>query len=258
MEEEIKKEGNKEKKVNFLCKKEVWISGLIGLVIGAGIMCIIALLGLPNFGHEVVAKFKGGKITKAQVYNYMEEYDISSELLQVSESKLLEKKYKLTEKQKQEINEEIESILEQYKTDDSSEEDILKMIGFKTREQLTQYLEESYRRELCVIDYLKTKISKEEIEAKYIEMDEENRPSYEEAEKEIIETLAEDLGIDTQYAVYKALIDLGEEFKLSFKDKDMQKQYEEYREQINELIGENTSEDDENELDINSINIEEK
>ena len=255
MNEDVKKEENMKKKDNFLKKKEVWISGIIGLVLGVGIMCLMALLGLPNFGHEVVAKFKGGKITEAEVYDYMEKYDISSQLLQVSESKLLDRKYKLTEKQKQEINDEINSVIEQYKTDDKSEEEIYKMIGFKSREQLVAYLEESYKRELCVIDYLKTKISKEDIEAAYNEMAEENRPSFEDAEKEIIETLAEDLDIDTQFAVYKALIDLGQEYGLKFKDKDMQKQYEEYRDQINALI---SNDSEESETEANSLSLEEE
>ena len=327
-------EENKEKN-NYLKKKEIWISSMIGLVLGLIIMYLIAFFGIPGFGHETVATFKGGKITKTQVYNEAEKYDMSSYALEAAQNKLLEKKYKLTEKQKQEIKDEVKSILDQYMANGSSEEDALELMGLNSKDQLMKYLEESYRRELCAIDYLKTTIAKEEIEnyynendiygeiktkhilvrvtddvtdeqaldtvnkileelksgksfddvekeydeeiiveevkfdsfsayqfdAAYVEasknlekdtyttepvktsygyhiiycIDKEQKPALEDVEGDIVEILAEDLDMDVEYAVYKALVNLGEEYNLKFNDKNMQEQYELYCAQIKAL-----------------------
>lgn len=321
-------------KINFFKKKEIWISGIVGLVIGGALIYLLGILGLPGLGHKTIATFKGGKITENEVYKEMEKYDISSYKLQIAEDKILEKKYKLTEDQKKEVSENVEKVLNTYKEYYGiSEEDAIEKSGFKSKDELIKYFESDYRKNLCTLDYLKTIISEEDIENYYNENDiygkistkhilvqtseditdkealatakeiieklksgksfddvaneyngkakvenvdfdsfseaeleenyvksskglekdsyttepvktsfgyhviycvnKEDKPSLENVKDDILEKLGNELdSTGTGYITYQALINLGKEFNLKFKEKDMQENYENYSKQI--------------------------
>ena len=65
--------------ISILKKKEIWISGVIGLVLGAAIICLLSILGVPGLGNETIAKYKGGKVTENSLYKEMQKSDKSDE-----------------------------------------------------------------------------------------------------------------------------------------------------------------------------------
>ena len=321
-EKELKEQDNlsgREKKEIFsvLKKKEVWISGIIGLVLGAGLLFVLSILGVPGLGNETVAKFKGGRISENDLYKEMEKYYPVTYTLESIDKEILTKKYKLTDEQKQEIEEEAKSILEMYEMYYGyTEEAFLEENGFKSKEEFIEYVELDYRRNLYCVEYFKTLIPAEDIEnyynenvefgeiktkhmlvqvsddmtdanalklaneivaklkegtsfddvaaeyadkiiseevdfdsfnsstlaAEYINaskelekdtytqtpvktsfgyhiiycVNKEDKPSFEQAEKDIVEVLAQDSEAEDQYVRYKALIKLREEYKLKF------------------------------------------
>lgn len=168
-DENNKKDETKKKgKVNFFKKKEVWISGLVGLIIGGLLVYLLAILGLPGLGHETIVKFKGGSVTKNELYNEMRKYYPISYVLELADSSILEKMYNLTDEQKEEISEEADSILSMYKTYYGyTEEGFLDENGFESKEEFVDYLQLDYRRNLYCIDYFKTLLAEEDIETYY-------------------------------------------------------------------------------------------
>ncbi len=168
-EESNKKNGTqKEKKINFFKKKEIWISVIIGLVLGAAIIYLLGILGIPGLGHETIMTFKGGRITSNEIYNEMEKYFPISYVLELADKEILNDMYKLTDEQKQEINEEANSILNMYETYYGyTEENFLEENGFKTKDEFIEYMELDYKRNLYCIDYFKTLIPEEDINNYY-------------------------------------------------------------------------------------------
>lgn len=174
-EKEIKQEESnkdeaikdKKKKLNFLKKKEIWISGIIGLILGGVLIYLLGILGFPGLGHETVITFKGGKITKNKLYDEMEKYYPISYVLEISDKAILDKIYNLTEEQEKEVNEQVDSILNMYKLYGYTEEEFLSENGFETKEDFTEYMKLDYKRNLCCIDYFKTLIPTEDIENYY-------------------------------------------------------------------------------------------
>lgn len=347
-EKEVKEENNKDgavkekkKKFNFLKKKEIWISGAIGLIIGGALIYLLGILGIHGLGHETIATFKGGKLTKNEMYNEMEKQFPISYVLELTDKEILEKIYDLTDEQKEEIDEQANSILTMYQNYGYTEEQFLEENGFKTKEDFVEYMEFDFRRNLCVIDYYKTLLPKEDIEnyyndnvygeintkhmlvavsdtvtdkqalataneilaklkagtsfddvaneykdkitvenvdfdsfnesslakeyvdaSKKLEKDtyttkavktefgyhiiycinKNDKPSLDEVENDIVEVLGKDLENEDQYIRYKALIKLREDKKLKFKNKELEKEYEDYCEQVNSASSTTTAE----------------
>lgn len=61
----------------------------------------------------------------------------------------------------------------------------------------------------------------------------EEKPTFEQAENDIVEELGKDLESEDQYIRYKALIKLREDNKLTFKDSKFKEEYKEYCDQVN-------------------------
>lgn len=161
MEEEKVKE-------NLLKKKEVWISLLIGLVIGGLIIYLLGTFGIMKMGNEIVATFKGGKVREDALYKEMKKSYPVSYVLELVDSKILEKQYKLTEEQENEINEQANSLISLYQTNYGySEEEFLSSNGFNTKDEFVNYLKLDYRRNLYCVDYFKTLVEKKDIEEYY-------------------------------------------------------------------------------------------
>ncbi len=330
---EEKKENGFLKKI--FKKKEIWISGLVGLVIGGALIYLLGILGLPGLGHETIAKFKGGKITKTEMYNKMNKYFPIDYILEEIDLEILRDKYILTEEQNKEIEEEIDSILNMYGIYYGyTEEEFLEQNGFDSKADFVDYLELDYKRNLYCIDYFKTLIPQEDIQNYYNEnvdeeintkhilvevsedvteeqalskaneildklnsgisfddvvseyedeiiseevdvdmfsqnslveeyitasralekdtytkepvktefgyhiiycIDKKDKPSLKEVENDIVEILGEDLEAEDQYIKYKALIKLREDAKLKFTNKDLEEEYEDYCEEINNM-----------------------
>lgn len=169
MEEENLSGKEKKKVFTVFKKKEVWISGIIGLILGAAILYLLMTLGIPGLGNETVAKFKGGKISENTLYKDMKEHYPIVYVLESIDEEILTKKYELTDEQEEEIKEEVESILKMYSLYGYTEEAFLEESGFTSKDDFINYLELDYRRNLYCIDYFKTLIPSEDIENFYNE-----------------------------------------------------------------------------------------
>ena len=170
MEDENLSGKEKNKVISILKKKEIWISGVIGLVLGAAIICLLSILGVPGLGNETIAKYKGGKITEKTLYKDMEKYYSVSYILESIDANILKEIYELTDEQKQEIEDEANSILDMYELYYGyTEEAFLEENGFESKDDFINYLQLDYRRNLYCIDYFKTLIPSEDIKNYYNE-----------------------------------------------------------------------------------------
>lgn len=70
---------------------------------------ILALSACSSGDKEVIAKTDAGDVTKGELYTYMKKTAGASALTQLAQEKVLDKKYKVTDK-------EVENKLKEYKT----------------------------------------------------------------------------------------------------------------------------------------------
>lgn len=161
MEEEKVKE-------NLFKKKEIWISLIIGLIIGGLIIFLLGTFGIMKMGNGTVATFKGGKVTENTLYKEMKKSYPVTYVLELVDGKILEKQYKLTEEQETEIKEQADSLIAIYQANYGySEEEFLSSNGFETKDEFVNYLKLDYRRNLYCVDYFKTILDKKDIEEYY-------------------------------------------------------------------------------------------
>ena len=166
MEDKVIKEGKK----SIFSKKEVWISGVIGLILGAAIVVGLYFVGIPKFGNETIATVKGGSIKKDELYSEMKKAYSVNYALDLVDKAILKNKYKLTDDQKKEVEEQADYYLTTYQTYYGyTEEQFLSENGFSTKDEFVEYLTLNYKRDLYYIDYLKTKIEQDKIQAYYDE-----------------------------------------------------------------------------------------
>ena len=324
---------NENKKVTSIFKKkEVWIFLFIGILIGGILTYLLGLnsiIGLSK--NDTIATVKNGKISEIELYQEMKKTYPVDYVLDLVDKAILDKKYKLTDEQNQEIEDQVDQILTQYQNYGYTEEQFLSGNGFESRDDFKTYLELDYKRNLYLIDYFKTLIPQENIEnyynenvygeintkhilvqvtdsvtdedakklaseiieklngganfddvakeygdkvifeelgyngfnsslvTEYVEasktlengtyskepvktsygyhviyrIDQKEKPTFEEAQNDIVEILAQDLEAEDQYIRYKALIKLREDNKLEFKDDKYKQEYQEYCDQVN-------------------------
>lgn len=170
-EKELKEQDNlsgREKKCIFK-KKEIWISGIIGIVLGAVLIYVFAVLGILGLNQDkTLVSFEGGKVTENDLYNELKKYGINYALELVDEE-ILNVKYELTDEQKEESKQEAESILAMYEMYGYTEETFLSENGFESKDDFIEYMEFDYKRNLACLDYFKTLIPVEDIENYYNE-----------------------------------------------------------------------------------------
>ncbi|MBO4815833.1 MAG: peptidylprolyl isomerase [Clostridia bacterium] len=156
-----------EKKKSILKKKEIWISIIIGIIIGAGLLFAIQLIpDVGKIGGTIVSS-KAGNVTKNDLYDQMRKSYPVSYVLELIDKPILEKKYKLTDEQEKEIEEQVETILKQYEAYGYTEETFCEENGFENKEDFTNYMKLDYRRNLYCIDYFKTLLTDGQIEEYY-------------------------------------------------------------------------------------------
>lgn len=170
MEQENLSGKEKGKFSSVLKKKEIWISGVIGIIIGGLLIYLLGIIGVPGLGNQTIATMKSGKITENSLYKEMKKYYPVSYVLELIDDKILEKKYELTDEQKKEIDDQVNNYLSTYQSYYGyTEEQFLEENGFETKDEFKDYLTLDYKRNLYYIDYLKTKFSEEEINKYYEE-----------------------------------------------------------------------------------------
>ena len=136
MEEKVIKEGKK----SVFAKKEVWISGIIGLLLGAAIIILLYVIGVPGFGNETIATVKGKSIKKNDIYNEIKKANSVNYALDVVDSAILKNKYKLTSDQEKEIQDQADYYISTYQTYYGyEEEEFLKENGFESKEDFDAY-----------------------------------------------------------------------------------------------------------------------
>ena len=170
MEEENLKGKEKGNFLKVFKKKEIWISGIIGILIGGLLIYLIGVIGVPGFGNETVATMKTGKITKNNLYKEMKKYYPISYMLELVDYSILKDKYELNDEQNSEIDEQVDYYLNMYQTYYGyTEEEFLSENGFESKEKFKEYLTLDYKRDLYFTDYLKTIVTEEEIDNYYNE-----------------------------------------------------------------------------------------
>jgi len=157
MEEKEKKDGLK----GFI-KKEVLISLVVGLLIGAGIMFFL------NGGF--VAKVGGKFITTKNLYNKMKDYYSINLALEDIDAEILNKKYNLEQEEIDEIKKMADGYIGQYEQYGYTKEDFLKENGFKDYDAFVSYLSTDYKRTIYYYDYLETQLEENAVKTKYDEV----------------------------------------------------------------------------------------
>jgi len=171
MKEENLSGREKKKGLAIFKKKEIWISGIIGILIGAALIYLLGLFGVPGLGNETIATIKTGNISKNDLYKEMKKYYPVTYALELVDKSILEEKYKLPEVQNKEIEEQVNIILNQYQAYGYTEETFLEENGFESKQEFIDYMTLDYKRNLACIDYFKTIISEEDIQNYYNEND---------------------------------------------------------------------------------------
>lgn len=166
----IKGETNKENKPfkKLFSKKEIWLAGGVGLILGGLIVFLLGVFGVPGLGgNESVVSFKGGKVSKNELYSDMAKKYSISYVLELADKEILDDMYTLTDKQNEEINKQVESILSMYESYGYDEASFLEENGFESKEDFTNYLELDYKRNLYCIEYFKPLLNEEDINNYY-------------------------------------------------------------------------------------------
>ena len=160
--EENKKENEKENILKKLLKKEIIISLVVGLILGLIIMFFV------NGG--IVARVGGQLVTAKSLYNDMKDYYSISLVLEDIDEKILDKKYQLSEEDKNYIKETADGYISQYEEYGYTEEDFLTENGFSNYEDFCKYLETDYKRTIYFYDTLeKTKLGSDDVKNYYNE-----------------------------------------------------------------------------------------
>ena len=177
--------GENEKK-GLLKEKKIWISCLIGIALGMIILFTISMLFdfsitrkvkkiksnakvlLHGIKNDTVAVLEDESISQTELYNDMKKYYDIDAFIDFIDSRILNKKYTLTEEQQKEVKDQAEEIIEQYSLYyGQTEADFLESHRFESKDDFITYLELDYKRNLYYLDYLRTVISKKEIEDYY-------------------------------------------------------------------------------------------
>lgn len=171
MEEENLSGREKKKGLVIFKKKEIWISVIIGILIGAALIYLLGLLGVPGLGNKTIATIKTGNISKNDLYKEMKKYYPVTYALELVDKSILEEKYELTEEQNKEIEEQVNVILTQYQAYGYTEETFLQENGFESKQEFIDYMTLDYKRNLACLEYFKTIIPEEDVQNYYNEND---------------------------------------------------------------------------------------
>ena len=122
-------------------------------------------------GKEAVVTLKGDDIAVDDLYNAVKEKYALNALLDLIDTEILNKKYKDTKESKQEVQDEIDTMVQQYGGGDESKllEQTWSAWGIDTMDELTDYMTLQYKRNKAVEDYAKSLVSDSDIEDYYDE-----------------------------------------------------------------------------------------
>lgn len=159
--EEKKEEIKEENVLKKLLKKEIVISLVVGLLLGL----IIMFFAKGGFAAIV----NGKVITTGSLYNKMKDYYSINLVLEDVDTKILNKKYKLSEDELNEIKETADNYIKQYANYGYTQEQFLEENGFEDYDEFLEYLEIDYKRTIYFYDYLETKLEENVVKNYYDE-----------------------------------------------------------------------------------------
>ena len=175
--EETKKVSSKKnddkvmKFIEFVDKYRLAIYGVIGGILATLFVVILIWpdrIAKLEEGTEPVAEIDGLVVTADDLYEDMKQiYSISS-LLDKIDNNILVEKYPEDDEMNDEVEEQATNYYNMYKSYYGMEkEDFLTRNGFGSKKAFLEYLKLQYRRNKYTEDYIKTKISDDEIEDYY-------------------------------------------------------------------------------------------
>lgn len=159
--EEKKEEIKEENVFKKLLKKEIIISLVVGLLLGLIIMFFVT--------GGFAAIFNGKVITTGSLYNKMKDYYSINLVLEDVDAKILNKKYKLSDEELNEIKETADNYIKQYANYGYTQEQFLEENGFADYDEFLEYLEVDYKRTIYFYDYLETKLEENAVKNYYDE-----------------------------------------------------------------------------------------
>ena len=120
-------------------------------------------------GAKVAVSVTGEKFTATEYYEKIKENNIT-ELIDMIDHSLFDKKYKTTEDETKAINSQIDQIKNYYGSDEQTYKNIIKQyFGADSEEELKTILSLEYKKKLAVEDYVKKNIKDDEIKKYYEE-----------------------------------------------------------------------------------------
>lgn len=159
-----------EKKESKFNKKEICISCVIGILIGAILIYLLGAIGIVEINKKVIAKTNAGQVTEKMIYDEMIKHFSVESILELVDQEILDRKYTLTEEQEKEIDEQVEEVLNLYNLYYGyTEEQFLSTNGFESKEDFRDYMAFDYKRNLAFIDYVGELKSEEEVKNYYDE-----------------------------------------------------------------------------------------
>ena len=120
-------------------------------------------------GSKVAVSVKGDKFTATEYYERIKEDNISV-LVDMIDHSILDKKYKTDDKEKEEVNNQIEQIKSYYGQNEETYKSIIKQyFGVESEDELREKLSLEYKRKVAVEDYIEKNIKDDEIKKYYEE-----------------------------------------------------------------------------------------
>ena len=145
-------------------------------VLGISMAVLLVVTGcgkVPKLknGEEAVVTLKGDDISVDTLYNAVKEKYALNTLLDLIDTEILNKKYKDTKESKNEVEDQIDTMIEQYGGGDESKllEQTWSAWGIDTMDELTDYLTLQYKRNKAVEDYAKSLVSDDDVKDYYDE-----------------------------------------------------------------------------------------
>ena len=145
-------------------------------VLGISMAVLLVVTGcgkVPKLknGEEAVVTLKGDDISVNTLYNAVKEKYALNTLLDLIDTEILNKKYKDTKESKKEVEDQIDTMVEQYGGGDESKllEQTWSAWGVDTMDELTDYMTLQYKRNKAVEDYAKSLVSDDDVKDYYDE-----------------------------------------------------------------------------------------
>lgn len=120
-------------------------------------------------GSKVAVSTKDGKITATEYYNEIKKNNIS-ELVDMIDHQLFDKKYKQDKEEDESVEKQISQIKSSYGSDEATFNSVIKQyFGVNNEDELEAMLRLEYKRNKAVEEYIEKKIKDDEIEKYYEE-----------------------------------------------------------------------------------------